>query len=135
MYGPSFFTGALILRLGAVRTVAGGLVLTALSVVAALAGAEVGHFWLMLIPLGLGWNLSFVGASALVLECHRAEETTRVQSLNDFIIFGMMAIGTFASGSLLSDYGWRTVLWFSLAPLFVAAVALVPVAATRRSRG
>ena len=50
------------------------------------------HFWLTLILLGLGWNFGFVGASAMVLECHRPEERTRVQSLNDFIVFGTMAL-------------------------------------------
>src|SRR3546814_9469757 len=62
------------------------------------------HFWWSLILLGVGWNFGFLGASALVLECHRPEEKTRVQSLNDFIVFGLMAIGSFLSGGLLSAY-------------------------------
>src|SRR3546814_3454842 len=64
-----------------------------------------------LILLGLGWNFGFIGASALVLECHRPEEATRVQSFNDFMVFGTMAVGSFASGGLLATYGWETVLW------------------------
>ncbi len=82
------------------------------------------HFDGSLILLGLGWNFGFLGASALVLECHRPEEKTRVQSLNDFIVFGVMAIGSFSSGGLLSVYGWNTVLWVSFLPLVLAAVAL-----------
>jgi len=82
------------------------------------------HFDGSLILLGLGWNLGFLGASALVLECHLPEEKTRVQSLNDFIVFGVMAIGSFSSGGLLSAYGWNTVLWVSFLPLVLAAVAL-----------
>src|SRR3546814_600220 len=77
-----------------------------------------------LILLGLGWNFGFIGASALVLECHRPEEATRVQSFNDFMVFGTMAVGSFASGGLLATYGWETVLWVSFAPLLIAFGAL-----------
>jgi MFS family permease len=122
MYAPSFFTGRLITRFGAPRVVTAGLALTAASAAVGLTGVDAGHFWLIL--LGLGWNLGFVGASALVLECHRPEERTRVQSLNDFIVFGTMALGSFLSGGLLTSYGWDTVLRLSFVPLAVTVVAL-----------
>ena len=124
MYGPSFFTGRLITRFGAPRVVAAGLLMTAASATVGLTGVDVGHFWLTLILLGLGWNFGFVGASALVLECHRPEEKARVQSFNDFAVFGTMAFGSFLSGSLLTSYGWNTVLSLSFVPLVVAMLAL-----------
>ena len=124
MYAPSFFTGHLIARFGAVRVTSTGLVLTGLSAAVGLGGMEVAHFWATLVLLGLGWNFGFLGASALVLECHRPEEKTRVQSLNDFIVFGLMAIGSFASGGLLAGYGWNAVLWVSFVPLGLAFAAL-----------
>ena len=96
MYAPSFVTGRLISRFGAGRIVSAGLLLTGASIAAGLTGLAVANFWLTLILLGVGWNFGFLGASALVLECHRPEEKTRVQSLNDFIIFGIMAVGSFA---------------------------------------
>jgi MFS family permease len=134
MYAPSFFTGRLITCFGAPRVVVGGLALLAASVAVGLTGVEVGHFWLTLILLGLGWNFGFLGASALVLECHRPEERTRVQSLNDFIVFGTMAFGSLASGGLLTAYGWDTVLWVSFVPLVVAAAALAATASFRPGR-
>lgn len=124
MYAPSFFTGHLIARFGAGRMAIVGLLLTGLSAAVGLGGIDVAHFWATLVLLGLGWNFGFLGASALVLECHRPEERTRVQSLNDFIVFGLMAIGSFLSGSLLSAYGWNAVLWVSFVPLVLAVVAL-----------
>src|SRR5574340_1731227 len=124
MYAPSFFTGRLITRFGAPRVVTAGLALIGASAAIGLTGVDVGHFWLTLILLGLGWNFGFVGASALVLECHRPEESARVQSLNDFIVFGTMTFGSFLSGGLLTAYGWNTVLWLSFAPLLVAILAL-----------
>ena len=125
MYAPSFFTGSLIARFGAGRVATVGLLLSSLSAAVGLGGVDVTHFWGTLILLGLGWNFGFLGASALVLECHRPEEKTRVQSLNDFIVFGLMAVGSFSSGGLLSVYGWNTVLWVSFVPPVFAAVALV----------
>jgi MFS family permease len=124
MYGPGFFTGKLITRFGAERVVAAGLALTAISAAIGLAGVDVAHFWLTLILLGIGWNFGFVGASALVLKCHRPEERTRVRSLNDFLVFGTMAVGSFSSGGLLTAYGWDIVLWVSFLPLMLACVAL-----------
>lgn len=125
MYAPSFFTGHLIARFGAGRMAMFGLVLIGLSAAVGLGGIDVAHFWWALILLGLGWNFGFLGASALVLESHRPEEKTRVQSLNDFIVFGLMAIGSFSSGGLLSAYGWNTVLWVSFVPLSLATIALI----------
>ncbi|KRC83373.1 MFS transporter [Achromobacter sp. Root83] len=124
MYAPSFFTGSLIVRFGAGRVATAGLILIGLSAAIGLGGIDVAHFWWSLILLGMGWNFGFLGASALVLECHRPEERTRVQSLNDFIVFGLMAIGSFSSGGLLSAYGWNTVLWVSFIPLVLSVVAL-----------
>lgn len=133
MYAPSFFTGHLITRFGAGRVVIVGLLLTGLSAAVGLMGIDVAHFWLTLILLGVGWNFGFIGASALVLECHRPEEKTRVQSLNDFIVFGTMAVGSFASGGLLAAYDWNTVLWVSFVPLVLAMVALALARPTKPS--
>lgn len=131
MYGPSFFTGRLITRFGAPRVVAAGLALTGLATLIGLAGIDVAHFWLALVVLGAGWNFGFVGASSMVLECHRPEERTRVQSVNDFIVFGLVALGSLSSGGLLTHYGWSTVLWVSFLPLAVAVAALAFAQSTR----
>ncbi|ASC66366.1 MFS transporter [Achromobacter denitrificans] len=134
MYAPSFFTGRLIVRFGAGRIVAAGLLLTGLSAAVGLTGIDVANFWLTLILLGIGWNFGFVGASALVLECHRPEEKTRVQSLNDFVVFGTMAVGSFASGGLLAAYDWNTVLWVSFVPLALAVAVLAATASRAMER-
>src|ERR1700737_2427908 len=109
MYGPSFFTGTLISRFGAPRIVAFGLLLEATGATIGLSGITAMHFWATLIVLGVGWNFSFVGASALVLETHRPAERNKVQAFNDYLVFGMMAVGSFSSGQLLANYGWSAV--------------------------
>jgi predicted MFS family arabinose efflux permease len=109
MYGPSFFTGSLIARIGAPKVVAIGLLLEAIAATIGLSGITAPHFWATLIVLGIGWNLGFVGASALVLETHRPQERNKVQAFNDFLVFGTMAVGSFSSGQLLANYGWSAV--------------------------
>jgi MFS family permease len=125
MYAPSFWTGRLITRFGATPIVAIGLALIAASSSVGLFGIDVAHFWATLSLLGIGWNFGFIGASAMVLECHRPEEKARVQSLNDFVVFGTMVVGSFLSGGLLSSFGWSTVLFLSFVPLSAALLSLI----------
>jgi len=132
MYAPSFFTGALIARFGAPTIAAAGLLLEATAASIGLAGITTHHFWAGLVVLGVGWNLSFIGASALVLETHRPQERNRVQAFNDFLVFGTMAVGSFLSGQLLADFGWSMVNLVVYPPVAIGLIALAFAAAGRR---
>jgi MFS family permease len=132
MYGPSFFTGSLIARFGAPKIVAAGLLLEAAAAIIGLSGLTAMHFWTTLIVLGVGWNFGFVGASALVLETHRPEERNKVQAFNDFLVFGMMAVGSFSSGQLLANYGWAAVNWVVFPPVALGVTVLLLVSHMRR---
>jgi MFS family permease len=135
MYGPSFFTGSLIARFGAPAIVAFGLVLEAAAATIGLSGITAMHFWMTLVVLGVGWNFGFVGASALVLETHRPQERNKVQAFNDFLVFGMMAIGSFSSGQLLANYGWSAVNLVVYPPVVLGLVVLAFTSfAKRRAR-
>lgn len=133
MYAPSFFTGHLIARYSAPRVALVGLLLIGLSVSVGLWGQSVNHFWGLLVLLGVGWNFGFLGASAMVLDCHTPQEATRVQALNDFLVFGVMALGSMASGGVLALRGWSGVLWVALVPLG-AALMLVGARARTKAR-
>lgn len=130
MYGASFATGPLIARFGALPVAAIGLMLEAAAALIGLTGLTVLHFWSGLIVLGLGWNFGFVGASALVLDTHTEQERARVQSFNDFLVFGSMAVGSFASGGLLTSYGWDAVNLVVFPPVVLALAVLVVVGRT-----
>jgi MFS family permease len=134
MYGPSFFTGALIARFGAPRIVALGLVLEAVAAGIGLSGITAMHFWATLIVLGVGWNFSFVGASALVLETHRPQERNKVQAFNDFLVFGTMALGSFSSGQLLANYGWSAVNIVVFPPVLLGLAVLTLASFAKRRR-
>jgi MFS family permease len=134
MYGPSFFTGALIARFGAPKIVAAGLLLEAGGATIGLTGITALHFWATLIVLGIGWNFGFVGASALVLETHRPQERNKVQAFNDFLVFGMMAVGSFSSGQVLASYGWSAVNLVVYPPVLIGLTVLTLVSFVRRRR-
>ncbi|MCK9915150.1 MFS transporter [Microbacteriaceae bacterium K1510] len=124
MYGPSFFTGGLINRFGMERITGIGLVLIALTAAISISGTSVMHFWWALIALGVGWNFAFIGATTMVTQCHRANERNKVQSFNDFLVFGSMAVSSFSSGQMLAAFGWE-VLNLMLVPFVVIAGALL----------
>jgi len=132
MYGPSFFTGALIARFGAPRIVALGLSLEAVGATIGLSGMTAMHFWATLIVLGIGWNFAFVGASALVLETHRPQERNKVQAFNDFLAFGMMALGSFSSGQLLANFGWSAVNMVVFPPVLLGLLVLAVTSLAKR---
>ncbi len=124
MFGPSFFTGRLIARFGKEAVTAAGLCLIAASALIGLSGIDIAHFWATLIFLGVGWNFGFIGATAMVTDCYRPEERTKVQAANDFLVFGSVAVASFSSGTLLNAGGWETVNWMVFPPVAVALLLL-----------
>jgi predicted MFS family arabinose efflux permease len=124
MYAPSFVTGSLIMRFGVGRITSIGLALIGMTAVVDLSGTTVAHFWTALVLLGLGWNFAFIGATTMVMQCHRAEERNKVQAFNDFLIFGTMAVSSFSSGQLLENLGWGAVNGVVLPTVVVAGASL-----------
>jgi len=132
MYGPSFFTGSLIARFGSGRVVAAGLLIMAVGAVIGVMGITIGHFWTDLILLGAGWNFAYVGATASVTDCHRPHERNKVQAVNDFLIFGTMAVSSYSSGQVLAHFGWAAVNQVVLPVMVVAAAMLLWVTLVQR---
>ena len=130
MYAPSFFTGHIIARFGAVRVVALGLFLLALAGVVALMGVELTNFFIALVLLGIGWNFGFIGATAMLTQAHPAHERGRVQGLNDFLVFGCVTLASLSSGVLMSLgettlAGWNAVNIAIIPFLALAGAALI----------
>lgn len=126
MFGPSFFTGSIIARIGKTATAASGLLLIALAATVALTGTGLWQFYLALILLGVGWNFGFVASTAMVAELYRPEEAFRVQATNEFLLFGIVAAASFASGKILASQGWDAV---NLVVFPVVAICLMLLSA------
>ena len=106
MFAPAFFTGNLINRFGLRRILIAGAVLLSGAIVADLSGTTLWNFWIGLALLGVGWNFLFVGGSALLTQTYRPEERSRVQGINDFLVYGTVACSSFMSGWVYQTYGW-----------------------------
>jgi len=58
-----------------------------------------------------------------------------VQAFNDFLVFGMMAAGSFLSGQLLAHYGWSMVNMVVFPPVLLGLAILTFASfAKRRTR-
>jgi len=121
MFVPSFFTGALIKRYGAPRIMQTGFVLLLGQVVLALSGVEFLHFLSALVLLGVGWNFAFIGGTTLLTQTYRPAEQLRVQAVNEFSVFGVVALATLSAGWLYDRFGWVT-LNLAVVPLLIAAL-------------
>jgi len=125
MFGPSFFTGALIVRFGKLPIIAAGLGLLIMCAAVALAGLELWNFWTSLILLGVGWNFGFIGATTLLGEAYTASEKNKVQGLHDFILFSLVAAASLASGATLNSFGWNGIALVLIPVSILAAFSLL----------
>lgn len=124
MFAPSFFTGSLIARYGAVKISALGFLILIICAGVGMMGIEISHFWGALILLGIGWNFSFLGASSLITQLHTDEERATAQGLNDAIVMGTVAISSVLSGALMNLFGWNTILG-SMLPFILLSLLLL----------
>lgn len=69
-----------------------------------------------------------------VLETHRWEERTRVQSFKDFIVFGTIVAGSFASEHMLATLGWAAINRV-VPPQMAVAFAVLMLLGVLRRRG
>ena len=125
MFVPSFFTGSLIKRFGALPVMAVGVLLNLVCVAVALSGVELMQFLVALFALGVGWNFLYVGGSTLLTQAYRPEEKNRAQGAMDFCVFSTMAVSSFASGALITTQGWTLLNLGSLLPLALVGLALI----------
>jgi MFS family permease len=125
MFFPSFFTGHVIRRLGELKVMALGVLAYAGMVAAGLHGISLLHFWVSLILLGLGWNALYVSGTSLLTKCYRPSEASKVQALNDCLIFTSVAICSLIAGTIEHLAGWDWVLIWAAVPVALIVAALL----------
>ena len=132
MFVPSFFTGHLVRRFGALPVMGVGVVLNFVCIGVALSGIELMQFAVALFTLGVGWNFLFIGGTTLLTGVYRPEEKTKTQSAMDFCIFSTMAFSSFGAGALVTTQGWQWLNLGSLVPVAVIAIAISSLALHQR---
>jgi MFS family permease len=124
MYAPGFLTGRVIQRFGHHLCILVGGVLTIGCAALALAAPSFVHFAVALMLLGLGWNLMFTSATALLASGFAAGERVRAQLTNDVLVFGTVTMTALSSGALFASFGWGLIN-AAIVPPVLAALALV----------
>jgi MFS family permease len=132
MYAPSFFTGSIVKRFGALPVMLAGLALNVACVLIALSGVDLMHFLVALITLGIGWNFLFIGGTTLATETYRPEERTTAQAAVDFSVYATMTLTSFGSGALVTTGGWSAMNLGSLLPLALLGAALLWLSLVQR---
>ena len=125
MFLPSLISGQLIRRFGGWWMIAAGLVLMLVCLLIAWLEQSFMHYWGSLVLLGLAWNLLFVAGTAMLGQYYQPEEATRVQGVNDFLVFGAQAIAALASGAVVLLAGWHGLLLSAVPLLLILLVALL----------
>jgi MFS family permease len=121
MYGLVIVVGDLVDRIGRTRALAGGLIVMGLSV-SGLLWVEGAHATAgALFGLGLGWNVSFVAATAELSERTEPWERASLLGFNDLV--------SGATGAGLTLLGGVALTAGGVAALAVGAVVLVTIPA------
>ena len=117
MYALVIVVGDLIDRIGRTPSLAGGLLLMAVSVISLLWIESVLATAIVLFGLGLGWNLSFVAATAELADRTAPGERGKLLGFND-LLSGLTGAGlALLGGAALSTLG--------VASLAIGGTALV----------
>jgi MFS family permease len=122
MYALVIVVGGLVDRVGRARSLAGGLLGMGLSVSGLLWVDSVHATAAFLFGLGLGWNFSFVAASAVLADRTALWERGRLLGLNDLLSGATGAGLTLLGGFILSAAGVTALATGALALLVAPAL-------------
>ena len=116
MFLPSLFTALIVKYLGLTRMMLLGVIFFFASVFIAYSSHALNSYWWSLVLLGLGWNFLFIGGTNLLPKSYNENEKFKVQSINDFLVFGLQAIAALSAGWFVFNFSWEVVL-LSVIPL------------------
>ena len=120
MFLPSLFTAYIVKYLGLTRMMLLGVIFFFISVIIAYSSHALSSYWWSLILLGLGWNFLFIGGTNLLPRSYNKNENEKfkIQSINDFLVFGLQAIAALSAGWFVFNFSWEVVL-ISVIPLLL----------------
>jgi MFS family permease len=108
MYALVLVVGTLIDRIGRTQALAGGLLVMGASTICLAWWQSVPATALLLFGLGIGWNISYVAASAQLADLTRPSERGRLFGFNDLLASLFAATLALVGGLTLETYGVLT---------------------------
>ena len=133
MFAPGFFTGHVIDKLGPLVVSGAGVVLFAAAAVTMVTGQALWNFMVGMIFCGVSWNFLFSSATVMLTDCYNPADATKVQAVNDFVIFFVSAVMSCAMGVIFEKLGWTVVVYIASA-VILALAAVLPVFVCLRRR-
>ena len=124
MFLPSLFTAFIVKYLGISRMILAGVIILFSAIIVAYIDRSLGNYWIALILLGLGWNFLFIGGTSLLPRTYNENEKFKVQSINDFLVFGFQAFAALSAGWFVFNYSWELTL-LSVIPLLVVQLLFI----------
>jgi MFS family permease len=128
MYALVLVIGSLIDRIGRGPALGGGLFIMAVSCAGLIWASSVPTTAVLLFGLGVGWNLSFVSATAQLADATRPAERGKLLGLND-LLAGLAGAGLALLGGVALD-----VLGVAAMALGATALAVAPAIFLARLR-
>ena len=116
MFFPSFFTGYLIQILGHIKTIFFGFILFIVCFLINYFSSAYLALFISLILLGLAWNFTYVGGSALLaISCNDDNTKESWQGISDTWIAISATFGAFTPSIFVQILGWKNTNLVSVA--------------------
>ena len=125
MFLPSLVTGKIISKIGSWETSSLGFIILLLGAGILLIGSELSVFYSGLTLIGVGWNFSFVAASAAVTTTYSKAEKSIAESFNDTFVLTSLGVIAVCAGFILDGIGWKSFVIFFIGltcPMFLLTV-------------
>ncbi len=124
MFALSMVTGQLLDRWGRGPVILSGAAMLFGSSVLAPVWTGAIPIGIALFLLGLGWNFTYLGGSALLSDLLTPEERAKTQGANELLISVITAFASFASGLVYAGGG------YGMAGILSATAAIIPFSLT-----
>jgi MFS family permease len=131
MFGLVLVVGRVVDRIGRERAVLIGLAVLGGGVLALLSRIEVYSVAPAMFAIGVGWNIGFVAATAMLADATEPTERGRLLGFADFLALGAASIGASLAGLVLGSLGLGALVAFGATLTFLLATVL----AVREPRG
>lgn len=113
MFLPSFFVSSLIKKFGNYFVIGCGFILNGFSSILPILFADTIFINISLIILGIGWNFSYSGATALIGGL-QGRDRLKIQGINETGIALFATLGAFLPAPLMNYMGWYRMNIFAL---------------------
>jgi MFS family permease len=125
MFGLVLVVGRLVDRIGRDRSVVAGMAVLAAGVLALLAEVEVRWVAPAMLIIGIGWNISFVAATAMLADATAPLERARLLGFGDFLAYGIAAAGVTLAGVVIGALGLGALVGFGIALSVLVLIVFV----------